>query len=117
MPNTGRLENSGDYKLRKYCSHECFCNDNRGSNHWYWRGGIKKRSDGYLRYSDSDKYVHRSVMEKHLGRKLDSNEVVHHIDGNTSNNDINNLKIFTNSEHRKLHVKSQKKDERGVFIK
>lgn len=43
-------------------------------------------------------------MEEHLGRKLTSIEVVHHIDGDKSNNDIKNLKLFPNkSEHTKYH--------------
>jgi hypothetical protein len=41
-------------------------------------------------------------MEKHLGRYLTKNEVVHHIDGNIKNNDINNLQLFKNhGEHTK----------------
>ena len=44
-------------------------------------------------------------MENHLGRLLRSNEVVHHIDGNKKNNDINNLQLLTNKEHATLHGK------------
>lgn len=46
---------------------------------------------------------HRYIMEQYLGRKLVTNELVHHIDGNPSNNDIKNLKIVTRTEHRKEH--------------
>ena len=46
---------------------------------------------------------HRMVMEKHLGRKLLSTEIVHHIDGNIHNNEISNLTIMTLSEHTTLH--------------
>lgn len=48
---------------------------------------------------------HRYLMEQKLGRKLDSNEVVHHMDDNKSNNDIDNLQVMTRSEHAKLHAK------------
>lgn len=52
---------------------------------------------------------HRIVMEKHLGRKLTKTEVVHHIDGDKNNNDISNLKLFSNiSEHVKFHAKHDK---------
>lgn len=49
---------------------------------------------------------HRLVMEKFLNRKLNFNEIVHHIDGNKSNNEISNLQILTRSEHSKLHYNS-----------
>ena len=47
---------------------------------------------------------HRLVMEAHIGRKLTSKEVVHHIDGNKRNNDKSNLMLFkNNSEHLEHH--------------
>ena len=48
---------------------------------------------------------HRYVMEKHLGRKLDSSEIVHHINGDGLNNDICNLEIMSRSEHMKHHYR------------
>jgi HNH endonuclease len=47
---------------------------------------------------------HRYVMELHLGRKLTSNEVVHHIDGDPLNNDPDNLALLSRSEHQRLHA-------------
>lgn len=47
-------------------------------------------------------------MEKHLGRDLTRDEVVHHIDEDIHNNDINNLQVMTVSEHRKYHMKGSK---------
>jgi len=60
---------------------------------------------GYRRFKDSGTYVHRWVEEKKLGRKLGSEEVVHHKDGNTLNNSPDNLKLYKNqSQHmRKEH--------------
>lgn len=47
---------------------------------------------------------HRYLMEKIIGRKLNKGEIVHHIDGNPKNNNLNNLKLFkNNSEHIKFH--------------
>lgn len=49
---------------------------------------------------------HRVVMEKHLGRKLIGDELVHHKDRNKRNNDISNLVLCKNdAEHRQLHAK------------
>lgn len=49
--------------------------------------------------------LHRIVMENYLGRLLTTNEIVHHKDKDTNNNDIDNLEVLTPSEHSKLHRK------------
>lgn len=83
-----------------------------------WKGGRKIRADGYVLVVAPDdhpfpadhkasglKYIleHRYVMEQHLGRYLLPEEVVHHIDGNPSNNAIENLQLFANqSEHIRI---------------
>lgn len=46
---------------------------------------------------------HRYVMEQHLGRQLSRDEVVHHKDGDKSNNDIENLELMSLSEHSRQH--------------
>ena len=70
-----------------------------------WKGGKSIRNDGYvLIHSPSHPHAingyileHRLVMEKSLGRYLKSNEHIHHIDGNRSNNSINNLLLVKGS--------------------
>jgi len=47
--------------------------------------------------------LHVCVMEKSIGRKMYYNEVVHHMDGNTHNNEIDNLFLLTRKEHRICH--------------
>ena len=56
---------------------------------------------------DKQKYCQMSypkyIMEKHLNRKLLPNEDVHHIDGNTLNNDISNLEVKLKGPHQREH--------------
>jgi len=60
-------------------------------------------------------YLHRLIMENYLGRYLESNELVHHIDGNRENNNVLNLKLTTPSEH---HIKEhyERRNPNGQFV-
>ena len=66
-------------------------------------------SNGYILLTVDGKrvYGHRIEAEKMLGRKLKSFEVVHHIDGNTSNNKHSNLKVYTSQSAHMQHHKSE----------
>lgn len=47
---------------------------------------------------------HRLVMEKHLGRYLLKDEIVHHKDENTLNNTIENLEIMSKKDHDRMNT-------------
>lgn len=49
-------------------------------------------------------YEHRYIMECHIGRKLRTNEHVHHINHDTHDNRIENLQVIDKREHAKLHA-------------
>lgn len=81
-----------------------------------WRGGRTIVGGYWYVYSPTHPlrtrsgYVleHRLVMEKALGRRLERLEVVHHRDGNTQNNTLENLQLFP-SNGRHLAVTTQGK--------
>lgn len=60
--------------------------------------------------------LHRLVMEWKMGRKLVEGEVVHHIDGDTLNNNPNNLELLGVSEHNRITYQNRKKDKYGKLI-
>ena len=50
--------------------------------------------------------THRVVAENILGRRLNADEVVHHVDGNPRNNDPDNIRVFpSQKEHAEFHAK------------
>jgi len=65
----------------------------------------KSRVSGkYVMLKKPGKTEHRSLCESILGRYLACNEVVHHISGNPTDNQVNNLIVITRDTHRKLHA-------------
>ena len=67
-------------------------------------GRVKMNKYKAKKISGKVNQEHRLVMEKHLGRRLTKEEVVHHVDRDKSNNDINNLILFpTKKAHTKFH--------------
>lgn len=66
-------------------------------------------------------YVKRSrlVMEKHIGRYLKDNEVIHHLNGIRDDDRLENLVITTKSEHQPVYHKrvANRNPVNGRFVK
>jgi hypothetical protein len=63
-----------------------------------------KDEKGYLRFKDSNKLVHRWVVEKNLGHPLPPSSVVHHINKRKLDNRLNNLRVYkSQAEHQAVH--------------
>ncbi len=78
-----------------------------GSKNASWKGGRYISKDGYivLRINGKPAQEHRYFMEQKIGRKLNRNEYVHHINNNKKDNRIENLAIMTDVDHGKHHDK------------
>lgn len=94
VPNGGR-----------FCSLDCKYQAGRGVEKVKGTRYIRPR-DGYVVVKTGIRkweLEHRLVMERVLGRKLTTDEQVHHINGVKSDNDPANLQVLTNAEHQRLH--------------
>ncbi len=74
-------------------------------------GSIRLKSNGHgcvyhmvkVAHPNRWEYEHRVVAEMMLGRRLLSDEVVHHINGDTLDNRPENLKVWFRDEHGLHH--------------
>ena len=105
----------------KKCSNKINGKKRRGNNEAWNKGKKSTRKVGstyldtygyhqlylgnHIPNQDSKYYrEHRMMMEVKLGRELDPSEVVHHIDGDKTNNTFDNLFVCeSQNHHRQVH--------------
>lgn len=109
-----KLFKAEPWKHQKFCSFECGIEYKRGKPGRVPRqaksAGKSKKSRPQQTLRNGQKvYVHRLLIEEEIGRHLILEEQVHHIDLNSSNNEIDNLWLYENArEHMKGHHSMQK---------
>lgn len=79
-------------------------------------GHTKRHNRGYIiayvpkhPHAHKDGYVmlHTVIMERHIGRYLAYNEVVHHINHDRTDNRIENILLMDKKEHMSMHMKER----------
>lgn len=89
-------------KDRRFCSRKCMTIARRKN----FSG--KRNKEKYITVNGVKYIYYRYILEQHLNRKLSSDEHVHHINFDHSDNRIENLEVLSNSEHAKKHSLSKK---------
>lgn len=107
----------------KFCSRSCSTKHNlskywlgkkrieqTGEKHPTFNNGIRlmKSTKGYFiltnYYTGKNKALHRYIAEFYLRRRLKKEEIIHHINGETTDNRRENLYLCKNeNEHQKIH--------------
>lgn len=96
---------------------------NSGKNSGNFKNYRIINSEGYVmlkkdNYPGSQKsgYIpeHKYKMEQKIGRILKENELVHHINGDKTDNRLENLQLLTRSEHITEHHLGAKRSEEAI---
>ena len=82
-----------------------------------YKGETFRRRNGKYFYSDKHKVgdesraLHRRIWEDAYG-PIPPNHVIHHLDGDIDNNDLDNLSIMNGSVHREYHMLKDLRNDR-----
>ena len=78
----------------------------KGKEHRGWKGGRTKHNLGYINININGKIIlehHLVWLRANQLYRIPSGCVIHHCDGNKSNNSIDNLQLMTRGFHNKIH--------------
>jgi len=79
-------------------------------------GGYTNKKTGYviIRVNHRPVMKHRAVVERHLGRKLTSDEHVHHMNGIRDDNRLENLAVVSKHDHPTQALKLIQEQQRRI---
>ncbi len=107
-----KCDNCGSEIIHRPSSVRRFCNNTCRSQYQRWMVVRKTDERGYVYVrvsdhpdADSSGWIleHRVVMERHLGRRLEPDEHIHHINEIRDDNRIENLQVVSLEEHNSIH--------------
>lgn len=113
---------------RVFCSRRCMgaCREliYRGTKNPKWRGGVTTRADGRRLItvprgqSLPDRVLeYRVIAAETIGRPLTDDEIVHHVNGDVTDNAPSNLQVMTQAEHAAIHAITRRRNaETGRFL-
>ena len=103
-------ERYSELKIKRYSKSK------RGEKHPRFKNGLSV--EGYARVTRYGKtqFVHQLVLMKHFGWDTWPKGLnTHHIDGDKTNNALNNLSLMTTSAHSRHHAR-ERKIEKDKFM-
>ena len=92
-----------------YCSLQCA----RFGRHEHPKGWISRAGYRFIMVNGKEIEEHRHVMELYIGRPLEKDEVVHHINEDPLDNRLENLALMTKSQHTILHNTGKDRSRRN----
>jgi hypothetical protein len=102
---------------RKFCSRSCLAKSKVGPKNPRFNGGlcITKEGRAVICCRDgSNIFFYRAVMAAHLGRLLEPHEIVHHKNGDPSDDRLENLELTTRAAHVETHREDVSRANRKI---